>query len=77
MPRYVLVLEYDGTPFAGWQRQADALSVQQVGKPDREHRGERDACIGAGRTDPGVHALGQVASSTSARSGTRSASARR
>lgn len=61
MPRYMLVIEYDGAPFAGWQRQENALSVQQVveeaievfaGRPVRLH------C--AGRTDAGVHALHQV-----------------
>jgi tRNA pseudouridine38-40 synthase len=62
MPRYKLIIEYDGTPFAGWQRQANAPSVQQaieeaferfVGSPVRLH------C--AGRTDAGVHATHQVA----------------
>jgi tRNA pseudouridine38-40 synthase len=61
MPRYKLTIEYDGTPYAGWQWQKDHLSVQQVleeaiekfaGHPVRLH------C--AGRTDAGVHATCQV-----------------
>lgn len=61
MPRYRLVIEYDGTPFSGWQRQTNAPSVQQsveesieafCGHPVRLH------C--AGRTDAGVHATHQV-----------------
>ncbi|MCO8144248.1 tRNA pseudouridine(38-40) synthase TruA [Rhodovulum tesquicola] len=62
MPRYALKIEYDGTPFSGWQRQADRPSVQgaieaalarlEPGLP---------AIAAAGRTDAGVHALGQVA----------------
>jgi tRNA pseudouridine38-40 synthase len=61
MPRYKLVIEYDGTPFAGWQRQLNGRSVQQAveeaverfcGHPARVH------C--AGRTDAGVHATHQV-----------------
>jgi tRNA pseudouridine38-40 synthase len=63
MPRYVLKLEYDGTPFAGWQRQAGVLSVQQVVEEAIEKMsGERVAIQAAGRTDAGVHALGQVVS---------------
>ncbi len=63
MPRYCLKLEYDGTPFAGWQRQADALSVQQVLEEAIEKMsGETVAVQAAGRTDSGVHALGQVVS---------------
>lgn len=63
MPRYKLILEYDGTPFAGWQRQADALSVQQVVEEAiGKMSGERVAIQAAGRTDSGVHALGQVVS---------------
>jgi tRNA pseudouridine38-40 synthase len=63
VPRYCLKLEYDGTPFAGWQRQADALSVQQVVEEAIEKMsGEKVAIQAAGRTDSGVHALGQVVS---------------
>jgi len=67
MPRYKLLIEYDGGPFVGWQRQSNGPSVQQaleeaaerltpdrpVGQPVRLHA--------AGRTDAGVHALGMVA----------------
>ncbi|MEO7221589.1 MAG: tRNA pseudouridine(38-40) synthase TruA [Devosia sp.] len=63
MPRYKLILEYDGTPFSGWQRQADQLSVQQVIEAAIEKMsGERATIQAAGRTDSGVHALGQVVS---------------
>ncbi len=62
MPRYRLTLEYDGGPFVGWQRQANGLSVQQVVEDAIfALAGERIAAIAAGRTDAGVHALGQVA----------------
>ncbi len=62
MPRYRLLIEYDGAPFVGWQRQNNGPSVQQAleeaaerlcGQPVRLHA--------AGRTDSGVHALGMVA----------------
>jgi len=63
MPRYVLVIEYDGTPFVGWQRQAGALSVQQVVEEAiARMSGETVTVQAAGRTDAGVHALGQVVS---------------
>ena len=63
MPRYKLILEYDGTPFSGWQRQADALSVQQVVEEAiGKMAGETVVIQAAGRTDSGVHALGQVVS---------------
>jgi tRNA pseudouridine38-40 synthase len=63
VPRYCLKLEYDGTPFAGWQRQADQLSVQQVVEEAiKKMSGEKVAIQAAGRTDSGVHALGQVVS---------------
>ena len=62
MPRYKLTIEYDGAPFAGWQFQADAASVQgALADAIEAFAGERVAVSGAGRTDAGVHALGQVA----------------
>ena len=62
MPRYKLTLEYHGGPFVGWQRQADGLSVQGVLEAacDRLEPGPH-LVQGAGRTDAGVHASGQVA----------------
>ena len=57
-----LVLQYDGTRFAGWQRQPDERTVQGVVEEALERLCERHvAVLGAGRTDAGVHALGQVA----------------
>src|ERR1700688_639368 len=62
MPRYKLIIEYDGAPFAGWQIQADALTVQGVLTAAIEAlSGEKALVQGAGRTDTGVHARGQVA----------------
>jgi len=62
MPRYKLTLEYDGGGLVGWQRQAKGLSVQQILETAAERFcGKRVTVHGAGRTDAGVHALGQVA----------------
>jgi len=61
MPRLKLTLEYDGTAYVGWQRQLNGLSVQEV--VERALEELLDAPIAteaAGRTDAGVHALGQV-----------------
>lgn len=62
MMRWKLILEYEGSAFCGWQRQENALSVQQVLEEAIEKfSGERVVLTTAGRTDAGVHALGQVA----------------
>jgi tRNA pseudouridine38-40 synthase len=62
MPRYKLTLEYDGAPYVGWQRQANGLSVQQaLEEAIFAASGEEVVANGAGRTDAGVHATGQVA----------------
>jgi tRNA pseudouridine38-40 synthase len=62
MPRYKLLIEYDGGPFAGWQMQDSVPSVQGVLTDGiAAFCGERVTVKGAGRTDAGVHALGQVA----------------
>ena len=64
MPRYALTLEYDGTGFVGWQRQAVGVSVQQVLEAAASHLagGAPVVSITAGRTDSGVHASAQVVS---------------
>ncbi len=60
--RFKLTIEYDGAPFLGWQRLADGPSVQGALEDAVEKlTGARSDVIGAGRTDSGVHAAGQVA----------------
>lgn len=58
-----MTLEYDGTAYAGWQRQKNGLSIQQVLEEKiAVMTGEAVKVAGSGRTDAGVHALAQVAS---------------
>lgn len=62
MPRFKLTLEYDGGPFVGWQRQDNGPSVQEALETAARNYCQCDIqVVGAGRTDAGVHALGQVA----------------
>ena len=61
MRRIHLIVEYDGTNYAGWQRQANALAVQQVVEEALTKLTQTPVTItGASRTDAGVHALGQT-----------------
>jgi tRNA pseudouridine38-40 synthase len=62
MPRYKLTIEYDGTNFVGWQKQPDASSIQsELEAAVLKFCGEPVEVCGAGRTDAGVHATGQIA----------------
>jgi tRNA pseudouridine38-40 synthase len=62
MPRYALLIDYDGGPFAGWQRQSHLPSVQGAIEAALSKLTPDDYVVtGAGRTDAGVHATGQVA----------------
>jgi tRNA pseudouridine38-40 synthase len=63
MPRFKLVIEYAGTRYSGWQVQKNARTIAgEIERAVRDVTGARDLELyGAGRTDAGVHALGQVA----------------
>jgi len=62
MHRFRITIEYDGGPYSGWQRQAEGATVQGAIEAAIERlSGEAVTLRGAGRTDAGVHALGQVA----------------
>lgn len=64
MPRFRTIIEYDGTPFVGWQVQAQSAGTSVQGALQdaiEKFSGERVSVRGAGRTDAGVHAIGQVA----------------
>ena len=63
MPTFMITLAYDGTDFVGWQRQASGISIQGLLEDALRELDERGVPVaGAGRTDAGVHALGQTAS---------------
>ena len=62
MPRYKIIIEYDGTNLLGWQRQSDGPSVQEhLENALFAFTGQKSEVCAAGRTDAGVHALAQVA----------------
>lgn len=68
MPRYALLVEYDGGPFAGWQRQSGLPTVQgAIEAALAKLEPDPPSVAAAGRTDAGVHALGQVAQCDMAR----------
>ncbi|HYM38133.1 MAG TPA: tRNA pseudouridine(38-40) synthase TruA [Nitrospiraceae bacterium] len=69
MPTFKVTLEYDGTAYAGWQRQPDQPTIQEAVEAALRGITQADiSAIAAGRTDAGVHALGQVVSFTSEKS---------
>ena len=62
MINYKIIIEYDGTDYVGWQRQENGLSIQEsIENAIFKLTAEKVTIFGAGRTDAGVHALGQVA----------------
>jgi tRNA pseudouridine38-40 synthase len=62
MKSYKIIISYDGTDYAGWQRQPDKATIQgTIEKVLYAFRSEKINLIGSGRTDAGVHALGQTA----------------
>lgn len=62
MPRYKLIIEYDGTGFKGWQKQQNGLSIQElIEQAIQSFSAEKVIIFGAGRTDAGVHATHQCA----------------
>ena len=62
MAKYKITIEYDGSNYVGWQIQDNGLSIQElIEKSIFKLTGEKTSIFGAGRTDAGVHALGQVA----------------
>src|SRR5436305_12981545 len=69
MSSFRLTLAYDGTDYVGWQRQPGGASIQGLLEDALRELDDRDVPVaGAGRTDAGVHARGQAASCTLARS---------
>jgi len=62
MPKFKIIIEYDGSNYVGWQKQDNGQSIQEeIEKAIFKLTGEKISLFGAGRTDAGVHALGQVA----------------
>ena len=62
MQRYQIKVEYEGTNFVGWQYQKNGLSIQEIlQKAIFQFSREKVMITGAGRTDAGVHAIGQIA----------------